>query len=104
MPWLSLRLGHSAAFTTGFKQHDAGCRGDGYSDTEFGKVRWAQGDVFSIPASGDVTHHASKESTEHGGAAFYWVSDEPLCRYLGVTPTEKKFEPTHYTKDVSLHP
>ena len=49
-----------------------------------------------------MTHHASKESTEHGGAAFYWVSDEPLCRYLGVHPTEKKFEPAHYTKDVSL--
>lgn len=76
------------------------CRGDGYSDTEFGKVRWAQGDVFSLPATSDVTHHASKESTEHGGAAFYWVSDEPLCKYLGVSPTEKKFEPAHYTKKV----
>ena len=77
------------------------CRGDGYSDTEFGKVRWAQGDVFSVPATSDITHHASKESTDKGGAAFYWVSDEPLCKYLGVSPTEKKFEPAHYTKDVS---
>ena len=67
-------------------------------------MRWAKGDVWSVPGSGEVTHHASKESTEHGGAAFYWVTDEPLCNYLGVTPTEHKFEPVHYTKDVSPLP
>lgn len=54
--------------------------------------------MFSLPATSDVTHHASKESTEHGSAAFYWVSDEPLCKYLGVLPSEQKFEPAHYTK------
>lgn len=80
------------------------CRGDGYSETAHGKVRWAQGDVFVVPGSEDISHHASKESTEHGGAAFYWVTDEPLCKYLGVKPTENRFEPAHFTKDVSGQP
>ena len=53
------------------------------------------------PGAEKITHHASKESTEHGGAAFYWVTDEPLCKYLGVAPTEEKFEPAHFTKEVS---
>ena len=77
-----------------------GCRGDGYSDTSHGKVRWSQGDVWVFPGDEKISHHASKESTEHGGAAFYWVTDEPLCRYLGVTPSEEKFEPAHFTKEV----
>lgn len=74
-------------------------RGDGYSDTSHGKVRWKQGDVWVFPGNQKITHHASKESTEHGGAAFYWVTDEPLCKYLGVTPVEEKFEPAHFTKE-----
>lgn len=74
-------------------------RGDGFSDTSHGKVRWAQGDLFVVPGCEDITHHASKESTEHGGAAFYWITDEPLCKYLGVTPTENRFEPAHFTRD-----
>ena len=75
-------------------------RGDGYSDTSHGKVRWAAGDVWVFPGDEKITHHASKESTEHGGAAFYWVTDEPLCKYLGVKPSEEKFEPAHFTKKV----
>lgn len=74
-------------------------RGDGFSDTPHGKVRWSQGDVFVVPTSDKITHHASKESTQHGGAAFYWVTDEPLCKYLGVSPTEKRFEPAHFTQE-----
>ena len=81
---------------------DCSCRGDGFSDTSHGKVRWAQGDLFVVPGCEDITHHASKESTEHGGAAFYWITDEPLCKYLGVTPTENRFEPAHFTRDVSM--
>ena len=78
-----------------------GCRGDGYSDTSHGQVRWKKGDVWVFPGNEKITHHASKESTEHGGAAFYWVTDEPLCKYLGVTPVEEKFEPAHFTKEVA---
>lgn len=76
------------------------CRGDGFSKTSHGEVRWRQGDVWVFPGNENMTHHASKESTEHGGAAFYWVTDEPLCRYLGVTPSEEKFEPAHFTNEV----
>lgn len=78
----------------------SGCRGDGYSHTSHGQVQWRQGDVWVFPGSEKITHHASKESTEHGGAAFYWVTDEPLCKYLGVTSVEEKFEPAHFTKEV----
>lgn len=77
-------------------------RGNGFSDTPHGKVRWSQGDVFVVPTSDKITHHASKESTQHGGAAFYWVTDEPLCKYLGVSPTDKRFEPAHFTQEVSI--
>ena len=61
---------------------------------EHGEVRWSVGDLFVLPASAQPVKHTATEET-----AFYWVSDEPLMRYLGATPTEKKFEPTLFTRE-----
>ena len=33
-----------------------------------------------------------------GGAAIYWVHDQPLMDYIGCKPNVKKFEPTLYKK------
>lgn len=73
-------------------------RGSGKSETAFGTVDWQQGDVFIVPGDKPVTHHADKDATEHGGAALYWVHDEPLLKYLGVAPVENRFEPAHWTR------
>ena len=35
-------------------------------------------------------------------AAFYWVHDAPLLRYLGVTPGAPRFTPTLYESEVAL--
>lgn len=59
---------------------------------EHGEIRWKQGDLFVLPSTGREVEHAAEEDT-----AMYWVSDEPLMRYLGVAPCEKKFEPTLFT-------
>lgn len=47
-----------------------------------------------------ITHTAT--GGDKGGAALYWVSDEPLMRYLGTLPEEQKFEPTMWTKAALL--
>jgi gentisate 1,2-dioxygenase len=65
-------------------------RGDGETRFEGAVLAWKKGDTFALPAGGAATHRA------HGDAAFYWVHDEPLLRYLGVTATEPRFQPTLY--------
>eukprot|EP00877_Chromochloris_zofingiensis_P000677 jgi/Chrzof1/1060/Cz01g38250.t1 len=75
-------------------------RGKGYSQSEFGRVHWKQGDVFALPTTPEyVRHFADKDSTEHGGPALFWVSDEPLLKYLGVLPSELKFDPTYFDSE-----
>jgi hypothetical protein len=49
---------------------------------------------------GALTH--SCVSADMGGAALYWVTDEPLMDYLGVKPNGKKFEPTLFKRERML--
>ena len=44
----------------------------------------------------EAEHHATQD------AAIYWVSDEPLMNYLGVSPSAKKFEPTVFRREALL--
>lgn len=55
---------------------------------EADEVPWAQGDVFVLPCAMTAIHTATEDAT------LYRVSDEPLLRHLGVTPTGRRFEPT----------
>ena len=38
-------------------------------------------------------------STRPSDAVLYWVTDEPLLRYLGVAPTEPRFRATQFPAD-----
>ena len=62
-------------------------------------IDWKQGDLFVVPYSANqsLVHHCEDVETEHGGAALYWVHDEPLLRYLGVVPHSDAFTATHFT-------
>lgn len=63
----------------------------GAGTTELGDdtgVAWAEGDVFVLPGGCRSTHRATADTT------FYWVTDEPLLRYLGVAPTGRRLRPT----------
>ena len=72
-------------------------RGSGSSSSEFGEITWNAGDLFVLPAtSGDVIHTASTET------AIYWITDEPLMSYLGVSPDTKKFKPTVFRRERML--
>jgi gentisate 1,2-dioxygenase len=51
-------------------------------------VAWAEGDVFALPGGHRATHRATADAT------LYWVTDEPLLRYLGVAPVERRLRPT----------
>ena len=53
-------------------------------------IRWSQGDLFVLPAGAAPLLHADTDSV------LYWVHDAPLLTYLGVTPSEARFEATHY--------
>eukprot|EP00808_Paulinella_micropora_P000453 g35908.t1 len=69
-------------------------RGEGCSWSQHGEVKWAEGDLFVLPAcKEEVKHSASKDS------ALYWVTDEPLMNYLGVIPSRERFAPTLFTKE-----
>jgi gentisate 1,2-dioxygenase len=65
-------------------------RGSGFSAVNGELVQWEEGDVMTLPAGSRSTHHASADT------ALYWVTDEPLLRYLGVTATEPRFRATKY--------
>jgi gentisate 1,2-dioxygenase len=65
-------------------------RGAGFSVVDGEMVVWGQGDFLTLPARCRSTHHATADT------AMYWVTDEPLLRYLGATPTERRFRPTTF--------
>mmetsp|Transcript_29767 Transcript_29767/g.65021 ORF Transcript_29767/g.65021 Transcript_29767/m.65021 type:complete len:396 (-) Transcript_29767:453-1640(-) len=76
-------------------------RGNGSSESEFGITEWAEGDLFVLPTTSQPIEHRATGGA-FGGAALYWVSDEPLMRYLGTLPEEAKFEPTMWTRTALL--
>lgn len=61
---------------------------DGQADFE-----WQAGDLFTLPAQSRALHSATAD------AALYWVHDEPLLRYLGVTATQRQFPPTLFKRE-----
>ncbi|KAJ1451757.1 RmlC-like cupin domain-containing protein [Pelagophyceae sp. CCMP2097] len=65
---------------------------------EHGTVDWSEGDLFVIPKTAGSCTHSCASASAFGGAALYWVHDEPLMTYLGVAPNVQKFEPTHFTR------
>jgi gentisate 1,2-dioxygenase len=68
-------------------------RGKGRSETEWGVTEWSTGDVFVIPATESVRHNATSN------AAFYWINDAPVLRYLGVVPARANFSPAFFSHD-----
>ena len=66
--------------------------GSGTTATDDGSVEihWGRGDVFVLPAGLAATHRADADAT------WYRVTDEPLLRHLGVTPSEPRFPATHF--------
>ncbi len=68
-------------------------RGEGKTETEYGTIEWSKGDLFTLPSCGSVIHSASEDT------AIYWVTDEALVNYLGVTATKPRFQPSLYPGD-----
>ncbi|HTU74732.1 MAG TPA: AraC family ligand binding domain-containing protein [Trebonia sp.] len=58
-------------------------------------VRWEKGDFLTLPAGSHATFYADADAD----AAFYWVHDEPLLRYLGVQATEPRFGATKFPRE-----
>ena len=63
-------------------------QGSGRTEACGRTIEWKQGDFMVFTAHGEAIHHTD------GEAGFYWVHDAPLLRYLGVTATEERFQPT----------
>lgn len=64
--------------------------GSGYSEVDGRQLHWGTGDFFVLPANCPAVHNASADTT------MYWVTDEPLLRHLGVAPTQRRFDITHF--------
>jgi hypothetical protein len=71
-------------------------RGRGRSRLPAGDLPWEEGDFFALPAGSRAEHHAETD------AAFYWIHDEPLLRYLGAKAGEERFKPTLYPRQRAL--
>lgn len=67
--------------------------GSGKTQMSEGSIEWKKGDLFTLPAVGDALHTATED------AAFYWVTDAPLMKFLGVEPSSHKFKPVLYTQE-----
>jgi len=65
-------------------------RGYGTTTRAGTTIEWNKGDFFVLPGGADSVHNASSD------AAFYWVNDEPLLKYLGVKADVERFSPTLY--------
>jgi gentisate 1,2-dioxygenase len=68
--------------------------GSGFTSSEHGDIEWSEGDLFVLPSCKDNVKHSASADT-----AIYWVTDEPLMRYLGVETCSKKFVPTLFKKE-----
>ena len=64
--------------------------GTGTSSVDGRILGWGAGDFFVLPAGCSSIHRATSDAT------LYWVTDEPLLRYLGVAPTGPRFSITHF--------
>jgi gentisate 1,2-dioxygenase len=62
--------------------------GEGVSIIDGRELAWSAGDFFVLPANSESMHTATADAT------LYWVTDEPLLRYLGVAPIARQFEAT----------
>ena len=72
-------------------------RGSGVTSGEHGNITWSEGDMFVVPVTEGPMKHTCV-SGDKGGAAIYWVHDQPLMDYIGCKPCVKKFEPTLYKR------
>ncbi|ARU30443.1 hypothetical protein CAP31_01280 [Sulfuriferula sp. AH1] len=66
--------------------------GSGSTTMDSGIIAWNTGDLFTLPAIKSALHEATTDSV------LFWVNDAPLLRYLGVTPSEQRFQPVLYTQ------
>mmetsp|Transcript_6607 Transcript_6607/g.19625 ORF Transcript_6607/g.19625 Transcript_6607/m.19625 type:complete len:374 (-) Transcript_6607:223-1344(-) len=74
-------------------------RGTGTTTVGKQTVSWKTGDIIATP-NDETIIHACTAAEAHGGAALYWISDEPLLNYLGVEPRKRRFEPLHFSAEV----
>jgi gentisate 1,2-dioxygenase len=63
-------------------------RGSGTTATRNLEMKWKKGDFYVIPGGSKSVHSADADS------AIYWITDEPLLRYLGVKVVKERFSPT----------
>jgi gentisate 1,2-dioxygenase len=66
------------------------CRRSAEANSPAVTLRWSEGDLFVLPAGADPLLEAEASSV------LYWVHDAPLLSYLGVEPSQPRFEATHY--------
>ncbi|TWM23972.1 hypothetical protein CHCC14821_0293 [Bacillus paralicheniformis] len=67
--------------------------GAGRTETGEDTIHWQKGDFLTLPAGSSSRHTAAED------AAIYYITDSPLLHYLGVKPSESRFQPTLYTAE-----
>ena len=66
------------------------CRRSAEANSPACEIAWSAGDLFVLPAGAAPLLHADSTSV------LYWVHDAPLLSYLGVSPSQPRFDATHY--------
>ncbi|WP_448804335.1 cupin domain-containing protein, partial [Bacillus licheniformis] len=62
--------------------------GAGKTETGEDTIHWQKGDFLTLPAGLGSRHTAAED------AAIYYITDSPRLNYLGVKPSESRFQPT----------
>lgn len=94
--FIRIQAGNSLALANGGTSHLLYAI-HGQGSVAFGDldIPYRTGDLITLPCGTEIVPRADDDTV------FYWVNDEPLLRYLGVTPTRAQFRPTLYGREES---
>jgi len=68
-------------------------RGTGVTETEDGPLAYSEGDYFALPGNMALKHIADTDT------ALYWVTDEPLLKYMGAICVEAQVRPVYFSHE-----
>lgn len=69
------------------------------TSAEHGAINWALGDMVVLPKCAGAVQHTAHADYDCG---LYWVSDEPLLKFLGCEPSTEIFRPTVIRREQML--
>lgn len=68
-------------------------RGSGVTETPDGPLHYGEGDYFALPGNVSLKHTADTDT------ALYWVTDEPILKYMGAQCVKAQVSPVYFSRE-----